>query len=132
MKNLRNFIQTTLVVSSLLLFSSFVKAQTPSEWEKLKDDINVFMVNDMGRNGYYDQKPIAELMGEIAETIGPKCIIAAGDIHHFNGVASVNDPLWMTNFEMIYSHPELMIDWFPVLEIMNIEVIPKLYWITEK
>ena len=61
MKNLRNFIQTTLVVSSLLLFSSFVKAQTPSEWEKLKDDINVFMVNDMGRNGYYDQKPIAEL-----------------------------------------------------------------------
>lgn len=115
MKNLRNFIQTTLVVSSLLLFSSFVKAQAPSEWEKLKDDINVFMVNDMGRNGYYDQKPIAELMGEMGETIGPKCIIAAGDIHHFNGVASVNDPLWMTNFEMIYSHPELMIDWFPVL-----------------
>jgi len=27
----------------------------------------------------------------------------------------VNDPLWMTNYELIYSHPELMIDWFPVL-----------------
>ena len=34
--------------------------------------------------------------------------------HHFDGVASVNDPLWMTNYETIYSHPELMIDWFPV------------------
>lgn len=114
MKRFRQFIQTTLVVSSLLL-CSLVNAQTPSEWKKLKGDINVFMVNDMGRNGYYDQKPIAELMGKIGETIGPKCIIAAGDIHHFNGVASVNDPLWMTNFEMIYSHPELMIDWFPIL-----------------
>lgn len=51
----------------------------------------------------------------MGETIGPKCVIAAGDIHHFNGVASVNDPLWTTNYEQIYSHPELMIDWFPVL-----------------
>ena len=38
-----------------------------------------------------------------------------GDIHHFNGVASVNDPLWTTNYEQIYSHPELMLNWFPVL-----------------
>lgn len=42
-------------------------------------------------------------------------MLAVGDIHHFNGVASVNDPLWMTNFEQVYSHPELMLDWFPVL-----------------
>ena len=27
----------------------------------------------------------------------------------------MNDPLWMTNYELIYSHPELMIDWFPLL-----------------
>lgn len=90
-------------------------AQTPEQWEKLKGDINLYLANDLGRNGYYDQKPIAELMGCMGETIGPKCVIAAGDIHHFNGVASVNDPLWTTNYEQIYSHPELMIDWFPVL-----------------
>ena len=89
-------------------------AQTPAEWEKLKGEINLYMANDMGRNGYYDQKPIAELMGTMAETIGPECVVAAGDIHHFNGVASVNDPLWTTNYELIYSHPELMLDWFPV------------------
>ena len=68
------------------------------------------MANDLGRNGYYDQKPIAELMGEMAKTTGMECVLAVGDIHHFNGVASVNDPLWMTNFEQVYSHPELMLD----------------------
>ena len=26
-------------------------------------------------------------------------------------VRSVDDPLWMTNYELIYSHPELMIPW---------------------
>ena len=45
----------------------------------------------------------------------PKFVLATGDVHHFEGVRSVNDPLWMTNYELIYSHPELMIDWFPLL-----------------
>lgn len=90
-------------------------AQTAAQWKALKGDVNLFMANDLGRNGYYDQKPIAELMGNMAETLSPKCIIAAGDVHHFNGVASVNDPLWLTNYEHIYAHPELMIDWFPLL-----------------
>lgn len=76
---------------------------------------NFYIANDLGRNGYYDQKPIAELMGEMGEKVGPEFVLATGDIHHFEGVRSVNDPLWMTNFELIYSHPELMIDWFPVL-----------------
>ena len=85
------------------------------EWKSLKGTVNLFIANDLGRNGYYDQKPIASLMGEMAEEVGPEAILALGDVHHFNGVASVNDPLWRTNYEDIYSHPELMIDWFPVL-----------------
>ena len=84
-------------------------------WKSLKGSVNLYIANDLGRNGYYDQKTIADLMGEMAEDVGPEAILAIGDVHHFNGVASVNDPLWRTNFEDIYSHPELMIDWFPVL-----------------
>lgn len=76
---------------------------------------NFYVANDLGRNGYYDQKPIAELMGTMGEEIGPEFVLATGDVHHFEGVRSVNDPLWMTNYELIYSHPELMIDWFPLL-----------------
>jgi len=107
----RIFILLAVVVTTAL----GTLAQTPEVWEKLKKDANFFLANDLGRNGYYDQKPIAELMGVMAETIGPECIIAAGDIHHFDGVQSVDDPLWMTNYELVYSHPELMIAWLPVL-----------------
>lgn len=103
------------ILWALTLAISMAGAQTSEEWSLLKKDVQLFLANDLGRNGYYEQKPIAELMGVMAETIGPECILAAGDVHHFDGVRSVNDPLWLTNFELIYSHPELQIAWFPIL-----------------
>ena len=36
-------------------------------WDSLKADVTFFMGNDLGRNGYYEQKPIARMMGEMAE-----------------------------------------------------------------
>lgn len=101
------------IISILTACAAF--SQTPADWEKLTGTLNFYMVNDMGRNGYYDQKPIAELMGRMAGTIGPECVFAVGDIHHFWGVESTADPLWLTNYEQIYSHPELMLPWYPVL-----------------
>lgn len=105
------------IVSFLLIALAAINlsAQTPEVWKTLKKEANFFMANDLGRNGYYDQKPIAELMGVMAEEIEPECILAAGDVHHFEGVQSTSDPLWMTNYELIYSHPELMIPWYPIL-----------------
>jgi hypothetical protein len=73
--------------------------------------VNFIVANDLGRNGYYEQKPIAQIMGYTAEHIDVEMVAAAGDIHHFEGVASIADPLWMTNYELIYDHPELMISW---------------------
>ena len=113
--NLGSRLATVCTAALLLLGSLNVQAQNPNEWKKLKGDVTLYMANDLGRNGYYDQKPIAELMGRMAETTGMECVLAVGDIHHFNGVASTSDPLWTTNFEQVYSHPELMLDWFPVL-----------------
>mgnify|MGYP005795588673 CR=1 FL=1 len=80
-----------------------------------EDTFNFIVANDLGRNGYYDQKMIAEEMGTLAENVDIEFVAAAGDVHHFEGVASVDDPLWMTNYELIYSHPELMLDWYPIL-----------------
>ena len=40
-------------------------------WETLKGEITLYMTNDMGRNGYYEQKPIAELMGEMPDRSTP-------------------------------------------------------------
>ena len=88
-----------------------VKGGIPALPEENK---NFFLVSDLGRNGYYEQKTIAELMGQWAEKIDIEFMVAAGDTHHFEGVASVDDPLWMTNYELIYSHPELMLEWFAI------------------
>ena len=111
----RNMLIILLVIAASILLNITAKAQTPEQWKSLKGDINLFIANDLGRNGYYEQKPIAELMGEMAGEVGPEAVIAAGDVHHFEGVISTQDPLWMTNYELIYSHPELMISWLPVL-----------------
>lgn len=89
-------------------------ADHAQEWKNLEKPLNFYLANDLGRNGYYDQKPIAETMGKMAETIDIEFVVAAGDVHHFEGVQSISDPLWMTNYELIYSHPDLMIDWYPI------------------
>lgn len=103
----------------LTLFAAVVtllaSAQTVPDYKSLKGKINLMVVTDLGRNGYYDQKPIASLMGAVAEQTGPDAVIALGDTHHYQGIQSVDDPLWMTNYELIYSHPELQVEWYPVL-----------------
>ena len=105
-----------MLALSLALWTVSVSfSQTPDSWKALEKPLNFYLANDLGRNGYYDQKPIAELMGNMAENVDIECVIAAGDVHHFEGVRSVNDPLWMTNYELIYSHPELMIPWYAIL-----------------
>lgn len=90
-------------------------AQSKVDWKELKAPINLIVANDLGRNGYYQQKPMAELMGEMAEIIGPEAVLALGDVHHYLGVQSIYDPLWTSNYENIYSHPELQIEWLPIL-----------------
>lgn len=83
----------------ILLFLSaftFIHAQI-TDYSIFDKKFNFYIANDLGRNGYYDQKPIAELMGTMGEEIGPEFVLATGDVHHFDGVRSVNDPLWMTN-----------------------------------
>ena len=90
----------------------------PKDVQALTDlgkNFTFMIASDLGRNGYYDQKPVAEMMGEVAAVAEPEFIALIGDAHHFMGVKSVSDPLWQTNFEWIYKHPELMIRWYPIL-----------------
>ena len=105
----------------LLLFIALFATTTCTEKQisttlpEISDSaVNFIISSDLGRNGYYEQKTIAKIMGSIAENIDIELIAVAGDIHHFMGVESVSDPLWMTNYELIYDHPELMIDWYAV------------------
>lgn len=100
----------------LTLWSVLCVAAQSTDYSVYDGKFNFIVCNDLGRNGYYDQKPIAELMGRMSEEgVDPEFVAALGDIHHFNGVQSTADPLWMTNYELVYSHPELMLDWFAIL-----------------
>lgn len=105
----------------ILLFIAFTfaivsgMAQDVATWQQMGKKVNFIVGNDLGRNGYYDQKAIADVMGRIGECIDIECVAAPGDVHHFNGVKSTQDPLWLTNYELVYSHPELMLDWYPTL-----------------
>ena len=92
-------LRKTFLLLALVLMGTWAAAQEKIDYSVYDDKCNFYIANDLGRNGYYDQKPIAELMGVMAEEVGPECVIAAGDIHHFEGVRSVQD---------------LMIDWFPI------------------
>lgn len=85
-------------------------------WDKkyAEGKLHFLVANDTGRNGYYDQPQIAEIMGEYATDLRPMGVLSPGDIHHFEGIQSIMDPLWLTNFEMVYKHPDLMIEWYPV------------------
>lgn len=103
------------LTSTLLTFAAISAASAQIPATGLTGDVKLMIGNDLGRNGYYEQKPIAELMGKVAEAVGPDAILALGDIHHYLGIESVNDPLWTTNYELVYSHPELQVEWCPVL-----------------
>lgn len=107
---IRKFLTSTLLTLAAI---SAANAQIPVTG--LSGDVKLMIGNDLGRNGYYEQKPIAELMGKVAEAVGPDAFLALGDIHHYLGIESVNDPLWTTNYELMYSHPELQVEWCPVL-----------------
>ena len=64
----------------LLLVCPSLLAQDAAGWKALKGPLTFFIANDLGRNGYYEQRPLAELMGQMADVVGPECVFAAGDV----------------------------------------------------
>lgn len=102
-----------LIVASFVLSSA--SAQNLNKWRKLKQNVNFILASDLDKGGCYDQKVIAALMGEVAKKMKPKAVILSGDTHHGNGVKSAYDDDWKENFEDIYTHPSLKIEWYGAL-----------------
>lgn len=116
------FILLTLFLLGNIVLSQAGDLQSESVMPKDAEALSeldghfTFMIaSDLGRNGYYDQKPVAEMMGVVTRITDLEFIAALGDIHHFRGVQSVEDPLWYTNYELVYKHPELMLPWYPLM-----------------
>lgn len=106
---------TFLILIAVLSASGLFAQQNRAAEIVFKDGFSFYVANDLGRNGSYRQKPVAEVMGRMADSLDIEFVAAAGDVHHYGGVQSVQDPLWMTNFELIYSHGDLQIEWYPIL-----------------
>ena len=62
-------IKNTIPVLLLLAVSLLATAQTAGNWKAIEKPLNFILANDLGRNGYYEQKTIAQTMGELAESI---------------------------------------------------------------
>jgi tartrate-resistant acid phosphatase type 5 len=76
---------------------------------------NFYVISDWGWNGFYHQQEVANAMTAFTDSVEPNFIVSCGDNFQISGIASVQDPLWLSNFENVYRHPRLMCDWYPVL-----------------
>jgi tartrate-resistant acid phosphatase type 5 len=82
---------------------------------KEKGALNFFIISDWGWNGFKAQQEVADQMARSAEKIEPSFVVSCGDNFQVQGVASVQDPLWITNYENVYKSVYLQCDWYPVL-----------------
>lgn len=111
--------------SLLLFFQSTLFAQKPFDngyrggylegLVKKKGMLEFIVIGDWGRNGEYFQKEVSTTMAKAARTMGINFVASTGDNFYPEGVISVQDPLWKSSFEDIYTAHVLQASWYPVL-----------------
>lgn len=110
---MKNRIKSALL---LLLVSIWtVSAQTPEIRLPSGSLFNFIIISDFGRNGYENQRDVANAMGEVARNVSARFVVTGGDNFQTAGVQSVQDPQWWISFENIYTNPSLNVDWYPAL-----------------
>ncbi|KXI29819.1 purple acid phosphatase family protein [Paraglaciecola hydrolytica] len=77
--------------------------------------LNFLVLGDWGRNGHYQQRPVAKWMDVAMMQLDGEFIVTTGDNFYSNGVASVDDPYWQSSYETIYNGPHLFEDWYVTL-----------------
>ncbi|NDP21201.1 MAG: hypothetical protein GZ091_08990 [Paludibacter sp.] len=118
------FTLAILLIVSLIIISckdNSLKPQLnfPSANDSLRhadsSSLHFFVLSDWGFNGDFGQKDVAAEMIQISKLVGINFILTCGDNFQYNGVDSVNDPLWKENYENIYNDSALHIPWYPAL-----------------
>jgi len=79
------------------------------------DSVSFLVLGDWGRDGYGDQKAVAEQMDIYSRKFHAQFVVVTGDNFYPTGVVSTSDPHWQKSFENIYSKEGHQIPWFPVL-----------------
>lgn len=73
---------------------------------------NFIIASDLNRYGCCGQREVGYRMGDVAEAVGAEFVVVTGDIFHYLGVQSTQDPIFRYCFEEMYTHPELQIPWY--------------------
>jgi acid phosphatase len=76
--------------------------------------LSFVVIGDWGR-GTEAQHRVAAEMGRAAAAKDARFVLALGDNFYDKGVESVDDPLWKSMFEDVYTHPALQVPWHAVL-----------------
>ncbi|MGN6645419.1 MAG: purple acid phosphatase family protein [Cytophaga sp.] len=114
-----------LILSGIIICSC-EKTQTPERADTPNDSVpkhiqvadesfNFFVIGDWGRCGDFNQRKVAEQMSKYVDVFDPEFFISTGDNFYDNGVASIDDPLWMSSFENVYTGSNLQRNWFSIL-----------------
>jgi len=111
------FLQKTglYILIAAAFASVYSKGREAAVVKKEKEVLHFFIISDWGWNGGKQQQTVADQMTRSAQKIEPGFIVSCGDNFQVQGVASVQDPLWLSNFENVYKDPSLQVDWYPVL-----------------
>jgi hypothetical protein len=78
----------------------------------LEDGLHFFVIGDWGRNGDHGQQEVADAMAKVSETLEPEFILSTGDNFYPKGIASVDDPYWISSYEQVYKGANLFCDWY--------------------
>ena len=122
----REFVRTLFVASQAALAGSLLSGcatgvvgagndTAPTAAAPAPDGLKFIVFGDWGRNGEPDQAEVAAQMAVAAKALPAKFIISVGDNFYEDGVASVDDPQWLTSFENVYADPALQVPWHVIL-----------------
>ncbi|ESQ85255.1 hypothetical protein AEAC466_05960 [Asticcacaulis sp. AC466] len=89
------------------------------------NDLSFLVVGDWGRNGTEHQADVARQMDRAASETNSRFTVSVGDNFYDNGVQSVDDPLWKTSFEDIYTGPNLQTPWYVALGNHDYRGVPQ-------
>jgi DNA repair exonuclease SbcCD nuclease subunit len=114
--NFNKIISIKIITLFIVAFTACNNEAYHSQLPALPEsNLNILFANDMGRRGKSQQRNIARLMGEVADSNNIAFVAVAGDPIHDEGVTSVYDNEWNLKFEDIYTAPSLYkIPWYVV------------------
>lgn len=108
--------QTSASQSQQNVYSSqYYETQSIEQLFVDEQDVDLLIIGDWGRNGHFSQRSVAKWMDIASHLLDAEMIVTTGDNFYDNGIASVDDPFWISSFESIYDGPNLFVDWHPTL-----------------